>query len=77
MSRLARTLALGVAIALLAVPSALAKPLQPPVPQEARSASSASEPSDTPAILLAAGLGALALGATAYSLGRRREPLPA
>jgi hypothetical protein len=78
MNRLAKILVIALAIGLLAAPAAGAKPLQPPLPQDARSAPGASEPSDTPAILLAVGLGASALGAAAYPLSRRRrEPLPA
>jgi hypothetical protein len=74
MKRLVTILTLSVVIGLLAAPSAFAKPLQPPLPPDARSAPAArnAEPSDASAIGALSGLGALVVGVAVYPLIRRR-----
>jgi hypothetical protein len=76
MRRVSTILVLSIVIALIAAPTAFGKALQPPIPPEARSAPAAqtdSSANDAPAIVAAAGLGALAMAAAVAPLGRRRR----
>jgi hypothetical protein len=75
MKRLALILAL--AASLLAASSASARPLQPPLPPDARS-QTADDPTDTAAQALVGGIGVLLAGALFLPLSRRRSaPAPA
>jgi hypothetical protein len=77
MRRLA-TLALVIAICLVAASPASAKPLQPPLSPEARSAQSDAVGGDAAPITVAAGLAVLLVGAALHPrAGRRRAPAPA
>ena len=75
MKRLAKILTLTLVIGLLAVPSVLAKPLQPTLPPDARSAPAAQssvEPDDVSAIAAGSGIALLLVGLGMYTLGRRQ-----
>ena len=63
MKRLAKILAVGLVIGLIAAPSTFARSLQPSLPSDARSGDS----SDDAALILVSGFGVLLLGSALYS----------
>ncbi len=69
MTRLAKILTLMLVVASLAAPAALAKPLQPTLPPDARDAPAAqgtADSADVPAIAVAGGIAVLLLGVAIY-----------
>jgi hypothetical protein len=75
MVRFAKILALMLVIGLLAAPSALAKPLQPTLPPDARSAPAAQssvDSDDVSTLAAGSGIAVVLVGLAMYTLGRRR-----
>jgi hypothetical protein len=71
-----KILVLSIVIALITAPAAFGKSLEPPLPADARSAQSGSDPGETAALIVVGGAAALLAGG-ALMPGRRRRPAAA